>query len=465
MTVIAQAPLGPSRALAHFSSGLAFDAIPSGTVERLKLCLLDGLSCAIYATGLPWSRILTDFVQEMGGVAEAGVWGTPLKVPAANAVLVNGTLVHGFELDDLHKASILHPSAAAVPAALAIVERAGTLSGRDLLTAMAAGFEVGIRAGLSLGTSHLVNGFHPTGTNGAVAAAAAAGRALELSTRQMEHAIGIAATQAAGLMSAQYESMVKRMHAGRAAQAGVVGALLAQRGFTGIDRVFEADYGGYCSTLSSDSRLDLITEGLGDRFEASKVGFKTYACCGSCHTSVEAIRHIRSSSAIGAGDVERVVVHTTRATLLHVGWPYQPRSITAAQMNLPYCVAVTLVDGNAFVEQFTEQRIRDPELVRLAGLVEVRHEPEFDSLGAGGRHTVRVEIELRNGERYAETVHHAKGSDADPLSDDEVLEKHRRLVVPVLGSQRSQQLLDTVMSLDAARSTDVLSELLGATPG
>ena len=225
----------------------------------------------------------------------------------------------------------------------------------------------------------------------------------------MEHAISIAATQAAGLMSAQYESMVKRMHAGRAAQAGVVAALLAQRGLTGIDRVFETEYGGYCSTLSSEPRPDLIADGLGERFEAGRVGFKAYACCGSCHTSVEAVRRIRASSAIDAGAVKRIVVHATRPTLLHVGWPYEPRSITAAQMNLAYCVAVTLVDGNAFVEQFTEQRIRDPELVRLAGRVEVHHEPEFEALGPGGRHTVRVEVELENGARMVETVHHAQG--------------------------------------------------------
>lgn len=451
---------GPSARLAAFASTVAFESIPAAAVARVKLCVLDALGCGLFATRLPWGRILTEFVVQMGGTAEAGLWGTRHRAPAANAALVNGTLVHAFELDDLHKTSILHPSSTALPAALAIAEARGGFSGRDLITAIVAGFEVGIRAGVSLGTSHLVDGFHPTGTIGTVAAAAAAGRALGLSARAMEHAISVGATQAAGLMAAQYESMVKRMHAGRAAQAGVYGALLAEKGFTGIDGVFEADYGGFCSTLTSEPRLAALTDGLGTRFETEKVGFKIYACCGSCHTSVEAIRRLRHAHGIDADAVESIVVHTSKATQLHVGWPYEPRSITAAQMNLPYCAAVTLIDGNAFVEQFTEQRIHDARVIDLARRVEVRHAPEFDAMGPTARHRVRVELALRGGRRLDETVQHAKGSDADPLSHDEVVAKFHRLAGPIIGRGPAQELHDVVMALDAVASLAPLTALL-----
>ena len=455
---------GASAQLAAFASALKPAAVAAAALERMKLCVLDAAACAIHATTLPWGKILGDYAEEQGGNPQAHLWGRPARVPAAMAALVNGTLVHSFELDDLHKASILHPSSAAVPAALAVAESRGGIAGKDLLTACVAGFEVGARAGMSVGTSHLVRGFHPTGTNGAVAAAAAAGHVLGLDAAQMEHAISIGATQAAGLMAAQFESMVKRMHAGRASQSGVYGAELAARGFTGINNVFEVNYGGYCSTLSDDPKPELIDKGLGTVFETEKVGFKVYSCCGSCHTSVEAARRIVARRPVAPDAIEKIRVLCSQATLLHVGWPYEPRSVTAAQMNLPYCLAVTLIDGDAFVEQFTPDRIGRNDVIALAGRVDVKRDLEFDALGPAGRHKVTVSIELRDGTRIDETVSHAKGSDQDPLTDDEVIAKFYRLVTPIHGEAWADKARKTIMSLDTARDTAALSGLLAESP-
>jgi 2-methylcitrate dehydratase PrpD len=276
----------------------------------------------------------------------------------------------------------------------------------------------------------------------------------------MEHAISIGATQAAGLMAAQFESMVKRMHAGRAAQAGVYGGELAARGFTGIGRVFEVDYGGYCSTLGDEPKLAALTEGLGITFETEKVGFKGYSCCGSCHTSVEAARRIVSNRRIDVASIERITVRATKATLLHVGWPYEPRSVTAAQMNLPYCLAVTLLDGDAFVDQFSPRRIASNDVIALAKRVEVEHEPAFDELGPKGRHKVNISVRFRDGATIDETVDYAKGSDSDPLTDREVEIKFHRLVDPICGDKWADEARDAIMSLDVAPSTAPLSNLL-----
>ena len=426
----------------------------------MKLCVLDAVGCAMYATTLPWGKILGDYVVDQGGAPQAFVWGRGDRVPAAMAALVNGTLVHGFELDDLHKASILHPSSAGVPAALAIAESRGGMSGKEFLTACVAGLEVGARVGMSVGTNHLVRGFHPTGTHGTVTAAAAAGRALGLSAAEMEHAISIGATQAAGLMASQFESMVKRMHAGRAAQAGVYGAELAARGFTGISNVFEVDYGGYCSTLGDDPDLAALTGGLGVIFETEKVGFKGYSCCGSCHTSVEAARRIVAKRRIESTAIERIHVRVSKATLLHVGWPYEPRSVTAAQMNLSYCLSVALIDGDAFVNQFSPQRIVSNDIIELARRVDVEHEPAFDALGPAGRHKVSVSVQLRDGTSIEETVQHAKGSDKDPLTEGEVVAKFHRLVNPNCGEAWASKAYDTIINLDSAPSTAPLSNFL-----
>ncbi len=133
---------------------------------------------------------------------------------------------------------------------------------------------------------------------------------------------------------------------------------LPRVGFTGIENVFEVEYGGYCTTLSDEPKPGVLTQGLGTVFETEKMGFKIYSCCGSCHTSVEAAKRMLKKKRIDPDAIERIDVRTTKATLLHVGWPYEPRSITTAQMNLPYCLSVTLIDGDAFVEQFTPRAHR-----------------------------------------------------------------------------------------------------------
>jgi 2-methylcitrate dehydratase PrpD len=439
------APAGPTAELAAFASGLEAAKLPPAVVEHAKLCILDALGCGAFGATLAWGRILDEFAVAMGGRPEATIWGSGVRVPAANAALVNGTLVHSFELDDLHKESILHPTAAALPAALSVAEMEPGISGPEFLTAVVAGFEVGIRVGVAVGTAQLLRGFHPTGTLGGVAAAAAAGRALRLSPREMAHALGIATTQGAGLMAAQYESMVKRMHAGRAAQSGVYGALLARRGFTGIERVFEEPYGGFCSTIGDGADLGALTRGLGQEFETLRIGFKGYACCGSCHAAVEAMLRLKREHGLAPADVRRIEVWTTEATLLHVGWPYEPGGVTRAQMNLPYCAAVALADGEAFVDQFTEARVRDPELAALARRVEVRSDPALDALGPGGRHAVRVRLTLADGRALERSQRHAKGSAADPLSREEVVGKFHRLAGQALGESNAGRVLESVM--------------------
>src|SRR5262249_15066431 len=172
--------------------------------------------------------------------------------------LVNGTQVQGFELDDVHREGILHVGAVTLPALVAVAETHAQLSGEDFITAALAGDGMGPRVGLCMGPQHIRQVCHCGASVGVFAAAAAAARALALDVEKTVHALGIAGTQSSGLMASQYGPMVKRMHAGRAAQSGLYAALLAGRGFTGITDVFEAPYGGFCTTFSrSQDRFDL----------------------------------------------------------------------------------------------------------------------------------------------------------------------------------------------------------------
>src|SRR5947208_13889534 len=202
---------------------------------------------------------------------------------------------------------------------------------------------------------HIRQGWHSGATLGVFSAAAGAARALSLSADQTVHALGIAGTQSAGLMAAQYGAMVKRMHAGRASQSGLYGALLARNGFTGIIDVFEAPYGGFCSTFSrSQDRFNVaeLSAGLGERFETLRISLKFYSCVGSNHTTLDASRDIQARRPFTLDELDRIVVHGSQVTVDHVGWPYRPDSMTTAQLNLPFCVATLLIEGDVSVDQF-----------------------------------------------------------------------------------------------------------------
>lgn len=451
----------PTRTLAEYIAGLSYKDLPSEVVSHIKFSLIDSLGCALFGSTLPWGRIITSFAKELGKGKGALVWGDGAEVPSTSAPLANGTLIHSFEMDDLHRVGVIHPGAEAIPAADALVRHGGKVDGKRFLTAVVAGYEVGCRVAMTGGASQLRRGFHPSATSGTFAAGAAAAKMLRLNPVNTVHALGIAGTQAAGLMAAQYASMVKRMHPGRSAQAGVYGALLAAKGFTGIEDILEAPYGGFCSTFVDKPNLSHLTDDLGERFETLNVGFKPYPCCGSNHTSIDALKKILGEHPeIVAEQVEKISIRTTRATKLHVGWPYEPKSMTTAQMNLLFCVAVLLHDRDFFVDQVTEKSIRRADVLETTKKIEVLEDPQFEVLGDEGRHGVNVEVQLRNGKSYSEKVLHAKGSDKHPMTVTEVLQKFRLLASRVLTRSRVEKLEETLLDLEKLDDARKISKLL-----
>src|SRR5437763_4098100 len=389
-----------TRRIADFVSQLTYNGIPGAVRERAKLLILDSLGCAIYGATLKWCRILQDTLRDLDASRTTSVWGTGQRLSSPHAALVNGTQVQGFELDDVHRQGVLHVGAVTMPALIAVAESHADLSGREFLTAAVAGYEIGPRVGKCMGQEHIGQGWHSGATLGVFSAAAGAARSLSLDVTQTVHALGIAGTQSAGLMAAQYGAMVKRMHAGRAAQSGLYGALLAKGGFTGIVDVFEAPYGGFCTTFSrSTDRFDLdaLSAGLGTEWETMRVALKFYSCVGSNHTTLDAIRDVRTRRPFTLDELTRIVVHGSRVTADHVGWPYKPEGLTSAQLNLPYCVATLLLEGDVFVDQFTEAAVTDRERMELSKKVAVVEDPALTARGARVRHMVRVGVHLRDG--------------------------------------------------------------------
>ena len=454
-----------TRGIAEFVAGLSYDAIPAEVIDRIKLLVLDSLGCAIFGAELPWSRILQQTLGRVDTSQGSTVWGTGQRLSAPHAALVNGTLVQSFELDDVHRVGVLHVGAVTLPGVLALAEMQPEMTGRDLLTACVAGYEVGPRVGMCMGPEHIGQGWHSGATVGVFSAAAGSAAALRLPADQVVHALGIAGTQAAGLMAAQFGAMVKRMHAGRAAQSGLYGALLAQGGFTGIVDVFENEYGGFCTTFSrSTDRFDraLLVKGLGEQFETMRIALKFYSCVGSNHTTLDAIRMMQGRRPFGAEDVARILVRGSRVTMDHVGWPYVPQGMTSAQLNLPYCVATLLLDGDVFVDQFTEDKVADPDRMRIAAKVAVAEDPAITARGSTHRHMVHVEVELLDGTRMEETVVAPRGSEHSFATADDVIAKFTKLASRRIPSARADRIVDRVMHAERMPQAAALVHLLAS---
>ncbi|MDB5864812.1 MAG: mmgE/PrpD family protein [Betaproteobacteria bacterium] len=452
-----------TRGIAQFVSNLKYEAIPEDVRSRIKLLMLDSLGCALYGADLEWTRILQDTLGKVDTTRTCSVWGTNKKLSAPHTALVNGTQVQGFELDDVHRAGVLHVGAVVLPALIAVTELKPGMSGKEFLTSAVAGYEIGPRVGLCMGPEHIAQGWHSGATLGVFSAASGAARALKLGVDKTVHALGIAGTQAAGLMAAQYGAMVKRMHAGRSSQSGLYGALFAEAGFTGIVNVLESEYGGYCTTFSrSTDRFDLkeLTAGFGEVWQTMGVALKFYACVGSNHTTLDALRDMQTERPYKADDVKKIVVRGSQVTMDHVGWKYVPQGLTSAQLNLPYCVGTYLIEGDVAAEHFTEDKVADPDRMRYGKLVEVHHDEEITRKGPKFRHMVKVELHLKDGMRMDRTVESARGSEYRFASEADIVEKFEKLASKALPKSQIEQLRDAMLGLDTLTDATQIAKLL-----
>jgi 2-methylcitrate dehydratase PrpD len=362
-------------------------------------------------------------------------------------------------MDDIHRDAIIHAGSLVFPAALALAQAEGGINGRQFLCAVAAGYEVGLRVGAAAGQGLLMAGFHPQGTSGVFASAAAATRILRLDPAQTRHALGIAGSLGAGLMAAQEGAMVKRLHAGHAARAGVEAALLARLGFSGIENVIEAPYGGFLSAHSPSPQMERLVSGLGKRFELLKVGIKPFATVTSIHTCLQGLKAIMVEHGLDRDDIAHVRVGVSRATQVHCAWPYRGQSVTAAQMNLYFGLAVMAISGDAGAPQFTEERVNDPEILRFIPRIEARIDGEIDAAGPSARHEARIQVETRSGERLERYVRDRLGSPECPLSEERTRDKFRANAGAILNQVAVNQLEKAIGAIDTVDDVSIVADL------
>tara|TARA_B100000035_G_scaffold110544_2_gene93873 strand:+ start:42 stop:1403 length:1362 start_codon:yes stop_codon:yes gene_type:complete len=418
---------GATKTLAKFAAELEFNKIPENILNYLKLLFLDGVGCCIHGNTLEWTKILEEVVTNKEDYNQCSIIGTNKKTTLLNAVLINSTAGHGFESDDIHRESILHPNSIVVPVSINVAEKMGNINGKKFLTSVVAGYEVATRIGSAAGTELLLRGFHPQGTHGTIAAAITAGKLMDFSTDQMVHAIGIAGSLGAGLMAAQEGAMVKRLHSGRAAQAGVLAAQLSAKNFTGIQNIVEADYGGFLSSFSGKNDFNRSIRNLYKEWECMNTGIKPYASVTSIHTALDCLKNIMEKNNISVKNIKNIKAKISHPTYVHCAWNYKNHNITSAQMNIYYGLALIALEGELFVNQFSKDKISNPEILNFMKKITAEVDPKIESLGHEFRHMASIELTTNDNKKFNHTEKYRKGSPENPLTKDQIISKFKSL--------------------------------------
>jgi 2-methylcitrate dehydratase PrpD len=458
---VAARPRPVTRELAAWIAGLRYDGVPAETRAALKAALLDTLAAAIYGGQMEWSKIVREWAAEaQPRTQRASAWGEPAPtLRAADAALTNGVAAHALELDDYHNAKV-HPGAAVIPAALALAE-ALDLDGVAVMTAIAAGYETMIRTALALGPIPArLHGWHLTGVTGTLGAAAAAASLLGLDAEHTTWALGLAGTQSAGLFAFNADgAMSKRIHAGRAAHAGVFAAEIAARGYTGPTSVYEFDDGGILKTFAHSTNVDALVDGLGTHWASTAVCFKPYSCCGSNHSSIDAARTLRGRFGPAVADAP-IRVGVSHAVRVQCGMDYVPSTEMLAQMSLRYCVAAALLDGNVLPPQFTPERFSEERIVALAQRIELIDDPQLDELYPV--HFAGWVEAVVDGKPERVFVNDPLGSPFVPLDRDGVADKARGLLGGLRSAEAIRRLEQTVDEFEGLRARDLIAALAAA---
>jgi 2-methylcitrate dehydratase PrpD len=432
-----------SEQIAKYLIDLDYDRLPAGIVTDIKSLILDYLGVAATGSGTISGQLAIAHVLACGSRPDATIIGSGTKAAPMLAAFANAISAHSIELDDVDDIALYHFSPAIVSAALAVAE-SQRASGRDLLLAVYAGCEIMARLSMAMNPSLRDRGFHTTPVCGVFAAAAAAGLLLRLSVSEMVNALGLAGAQASGLMEFYGESLQKRFNTGPPARNGICAAEMAKLGFTGSRDILEGKRGLF-RAFSDSYDPDAFLHGLGEDFPVH-IDFKPYSSARPIHNGVDCALQILKESRLSPQKIEQITIFR------HPDWAhfhviYNPNNMNEAQVSLPYSVAVAFATGEAFLEQYQEPYLSDPEVGRIMNLVKI----EADSnLPRGVSCLMIVQAEGRS---YRAQVDYPKGSKQNPFTQAEFAAKFNKLGIRLLDGDTLTEVAEQVFSLE--KITDI----------
>jgi 2-methylcitrate dehydratase PrpD len=462
---VVKAPASLSARVASYVAETTYDQLSPAVVSATKAALLDALGVMLAATSLgEGSRPFTDLVVDGGGTPNCTLLGSRTKAPPAGAAFANGALAHALDFEDAHDAAAIHPNAAAIPAALALAEASGPVSGRSLITALAIGCDLACRLALALREDPAAAGWYPPPIFGGMGAAASASRVLGLDAAQCLDAMSLALCQVtcSGELKSSPRSDVRAVRDAFPAQAAVVSALLAQRGVRGFDRPLEGDAGFFALYAHGNYDEAVMTTGLGESFEGEHLSFKPWPSCRGTHPFVDAALALREAHRLDPDEIESVVC--TGAPILEMlvhprDQKLRPATAIDAKFSLPFTTAAALSTGRVTLETFAPERLADERVLALAARVTLVTDENARGPGAASSGT----LELRTrGATWTRSVLHPYGSPQRPMSSDQLIAKFldcARLASPAPNEGSLHQLIERVMCLE--ESQDVGSTVMG----
>lgn len=432
-------PSHPSALLADFAASLSYDTIPAAVVRRTEDLMLDTLGSILAGSSARAVRTIADYADAMGpasGPSENLVSGRGTS--PVFAAMANAAAAHMVEQDDVHNGAVFHPAAVVFPPAIAVAQALGR-SGKELLAACVAGYEVGIRVGEFLGRSHYRT-FHTTGTAGALAAAAAVGNLLRLDSEQMLNAFGSAGTQAAGLWEFLKDAAdSKQLHTARASANGLMAAWIARDNFTGARQILEGAQ-GMAAGMSTDADPAKLTDGLGSRWTVLETSFKFHASCRHTHPAADALLKAMQDNQLTADDIVRVETHVHQGAIDVLGPVVNPVTVHQSKFSMGTVLALIALHGRAGLAEF-DAALGDTKVAEFREKVSMELDAEVDG-AYPARWIGKVTVHTRDGRKLAARVDEPKGDPGNTLSRAEIEDKVLRL-----GTYRNAASEETVRAI------------------
>jgi 2-methylcitrate dehydratase PrpD len=432
--------------------------LPEEVYRGAVRALVDWYAATLVGAGTAPAKILRSALSYALGRGTSTLVPDGVRTDPRTAALINATASHVAEVDDIFRDGIYHPGSPTVGAAVAVAEHSGA-SGEELLRAIAVGYEVSARISAVIQPAHYTY-WHTTGTVGSMGAAIAAGELLNLDEVSMGHALATSTTMAAGLQQAfRSDAMSKPLHAGHAAEAGLLSAFAAKEGFTGALDILEGA-AGFGAAMSSDVDWQAAVDALGNNVWAvCEPTVKNHACCGHTFAAIDAALELRKQG-VTADHVESVDV-TTYSVAINVAGNPKPTTDFEAKFSLQYTVAAALVLGRVRLEAFTPDRLTDPQIRALASKVRLHPSKEFDAVMPGQR-CAKVEIRLDDGSQVEHLRTTRKGDPDDPLTDAELRDKYDELAVSTLSQSAADEFGDLLWSVKSAPDFRAVTAVLAA---
>lgn len=450
-----------TKELAAFILRTHYSGFPGDALRIAKRCLIDGTGVMLSGSTDPSTLILRKYLESLGGKAESSILGTTLKAPAPAAALANGTSGHAQDFDDTQLSHspdrisglLTHPTTPVLAATFAVGE-AMAINGREFLTAFMTGFEVECKMAEAINPIHYKKGYHTTGTIGAFGAAAAVGKILGLSEGEMRYALGMVASMSAGIR-ANFGTMTKPLHAGRAAENGVMAARLAQLGFTSDPNVLENPW-GYFKILGDGFDLDRISGKLGNPYTIIDPGvsIKPHPSGVLSHPSMNAMLDIVREHDLMPEDVSEIHLYAASNILNPLRYPL-PQTALEAKFSLPFCLTSILLRRRAGLREFSDDFVRSPEVQEMMKRVKTILDPEIEAKGYA-KILSRVEIRLRDGMLLKKESGPYKGGPENPLTDAELYEKLSTCAELVLPRAKISKVYDLLNQLETLQDVRVL---------